>query len=70
MQAYTHCFVWTATEITLACLKQPFDNCSADWADGVVGKVYMYITGCVSARRVYSARVCVYICISYGKWWA
>ena len=28
MQAYTHCFVYTATEITLACLKQPFDNCS------------------------------------------
>ena len=32
---------------------------TADWVDGVVGKVYMYITGCVSARRVYSACVCV-----------
>ncbi len=32
---------------------------TADWVDGVslVGKVY--IAGCVSARRVYSARVCV-----------
>ena len=34
---------------------------TADWADGVVGKVYLYITGCVSARRVYSA---VYVYIS------
>ena len=43
---------------------------TADWADRVIGEVYMYITGCVSAHRVYSARVRVYICISYGKWWA
>ena len=43
---------------------------AADWVDGVVGKVYMYIIGCVSARRVYSARVCVRICLPYGKWWA
>ena len=33
---------------------------TADWVDGVVGKVY--IAGCdnVSARRVYSARVRIY----------
>ena len=33
---------------------------TADWADGVVGKVYMYITGCVSAHRV-SQRSCMRI---------
>ena len=34
---------------------------TADWVDGVVGKVY--IAGCdsVSARRVYSARMRAYL---------